>query len=66
MQKIAAKCCNQTIYLFSSKKLCGCANLSTSFETDWFSAALANVRTPIWIYGNSIAAQGKKQWNREQ
>jgi hypothetical protein len=32
---------------FSAKKLDFCANLHTSFETDWFSAALANVRTPI-------------------
>jgi hypothetical protein len=55
------KWCNQSIYPFSLKKLAGCANLLSSFETDWFSAAQANVRTPIWIYGNSLAVQGKNQ-----
>jgi hypothetical protein len=59
--------CKQGLQKFFGGKIAERANISPSFETDWFSASPQPAEAPIWIQRQSQSQQGfSETWNREQ
>jgi hypothetical protein len=57
---------NASIYEFCAQNLANCANLHTSFETDWFLRRLLLSTPDLDLAANSSVLRKSTKWNREQ